>query len=163
MPTSKRRRASRASNLPNPQPDMVTAQSPKVFRGMQPAFDQPLACGVTPNEIIHSIFVGSTSAQTCFTSSIVEECVNEQLLAINKRTGYSARWAWSEYECEHDCMVEYAVELHIDDVYITGIWLMPCGSLADDERGKASSEAAFITASALIGKRVQRMLVVDED
>lgn len=124
----------------------------------KPDLDEPLPLVITPNEIFNACLYGSHVVDADFSTDVVPNVATEVLVAENKRTGNSARFArlnLAEFP-------QYVVELQIGNVFITGSWQWPAAeaSQTEIEYCKEKAQNAFIQAAALIGKRVERGLII---
>jgi hypothetical protein len=124
----------------------------------KPNLDDPVCLDITPNEIFSTCLYGAHVTDANFSSSIVESAASEVLVAENKRTANSARFArlnFSEFS-------QYVVEVRIGTVFISGSWDWTVGEATpmEIEYFKEQAQNAFVQGAALVGKRVERGLIV---
>jgi len=132
-----------------------------------PDWDQPLTLTVTPGGLIHTLFATASNVHTGWSSCVETNLIAADLIATDERTGNYARLAEQEFvEDENPEVVwhDWAVEVRIGDVLITGHWqLQVSAAPLDWEWCTREAEAAFEKATVLVGKKVRRVMVVEED
>jgi hypothetical protein len=124
----------------------------------KPNLNDPVSLDITPNEIFSTCLYGAHVTDANFSSSIIESAASEVLVAENKRTGNSTRFArlnFSEFS-------QYLVEVQIGNAFISGSWEWTVGVATpmEIEYFKEQAQNAFMQGAALIGKRVERGLIV---
>lgn len=132
-----------------------------------PDWDTPLTLTLTPAMLIHSLFPLAQQVHTGVESCINPELVVNELLAMDERSGNHARLVEQEFVEEgagdtvwHD----WAVEIRIGKVWITGHWQQPVtNSPLEWEWCAKQAERAFSRACVLFGKQVRPGLVVLEE
>jgi hypothetical protein len=131
----------------------------------EPDWNTPLPLTVTPAMLIHSLFAMAQQVHTGEESCVNDELVVNELLAIDERTGNHARLVEQEYveEGADDDTVwhDWAVEIRIGDIWVTGHWQQPVTvSPLEWEWCARQAEQAFRQACVLFGKQVRPGLVV---
>jgi hypothetical protein len=124
----------------------------------KPAFNEALPLVITPHEIFETCLHGAHAVNADFTSAVIPDVATEVLIAENKRTGNAARFARLN-------LVEfpqYVVEVQIGNVFVAGSWQWPEAETdqMQVEYCREQARNAFVYAAALIGKRVERGLIV---
>jgi hypothetical protein len=133
----------------------------------EPDWDSPLHLTLTPAMLIHSLFAVAQQVHTGGESCINPELVVNELQAVDERTGNHVRLVEQEYvEDDGDETVwhDWAVEIRIGDMWITGHWRQPVTvSPVEWEWCGQQAEQAFKLACVLVGKQVRPGLVVLEE
>jgi hydrogenase maturation factor HypE len=107
----------------------------------KPNLDDPVCLDITPNEIFSTCLCGAHVTDANFSSSIVGSAASEVLVAENKRTANSARFARLNFSEFSQYVVGEATPMEI-------------------EYFKEQAQNAFVQGAALVGKRVERGLIV---
>jgi hypothetical protein len=124
----------------------------------KPNLHEAILLDLTPNEIFQACLYGSHVTDADLTSALVPGVATEVLVAENKRTGNAARFA----RLNLSELPQYVVELQIGSTFIAGFWQWATidASQSEIEYNKEQAQNAFIRAAGLVGKRVERELVI---
>lgn len=135
--------------------------------GKDPDLDHTLALTVTPAGLIQALFATSSSVHTGWSSCVGNNTVVFDLLSTDERSGFYVRLVEQEFFEDEDTDVlwhDWAVEIRIDDVFVTGHWQLQVSSPPLEwEWCIREAEMAFDKANVLVGKRVRRVMAVEED
>jgi curli biogenesis system outer membrane secretion channel CsgG len=124
----------------------------------KPDLHEPLPLVITPDEIFNTCLHGAHVADADFSSAVIPDVASEILIAENKKTGNAARFA----RLTLVEFLQYVVEVQIGNVFIFGSWQWVEGeaSQVEVEYCREQARNAFIQAASLVGKRVERGLIV---
>ena len=132
-----------------------------------PDIATPLACGLTPEEIIDAVMHDSTDWGATYTSSIDPNTFDIVNIVDNERTGFTVRVGYREVtftddDGDEETTATYLCELQINNVFVFGQWELnfTLSGHSELEWAKNASEEAFMRAATLIGKRTERQVVV---
>jgi hypothetical protein len=130
-----------------------------------PDWDMPLSLSLTPAMLIHSLFAQAQQVHTGNETCVNPDLVVNELLAVDERNGNHARLVEQEYVEDEDeegvVWHDWAVEIHIGQVWIVGHWQQPVtASPLEWEWCARQAEQAFSRACVLFGKQVRPGLVV---
>ncbi len=138
----------------------------------EPDWEIQLTLSLTPNWLIHSLFNTANSVHTGWTSCVDPALVVADLLAADDRNGNYCRLVEQEFsevegesssENEDGVWHDWAVEIRIGQVLVTGHWQIPVNTTPMEwEWCAREAEQAFEKACVLFGKRVRRGFVVEE-
>ncbi|MCP5151614.1 MAG: hypothetical protein H6983_14735 [Ectothiorhodospiraceae bacterium] len=133
---------------------------------MEPDWDTPLTVTLTPEEIIHTLFASAETVHTGWDSCIETKLILWDVSTVGEHGDNHCRLVEQEYVEEDSPDItwrDWAVELKIDETYITAHWR------ADDRASPSEwdwcadqAESAFGSACLLMGKRVRKGLVVED-
>lgn len=133
----------------------------------QPNFNAPLACGLTPAEIISAVMRDPDDSGAFFGTSIDPNTFDVVNTVDNDRTGFVVRVGYREEtlvqpDNSEELLVTYICELQVGDVFVFGAWNINAtlGGASETEWAKNKAEEAFLRASTVIGKRTERQIVV---
>ena len=133
---------------------------------VEPDWETPLGLTTTPDTIIHTIFASADTVHTGWESCVDHELTMGEVTALDDRTENYCRLVEQEYVEKAEAEVtwhDWAVELKLGDVYVTGHWRAPdTASPSEWDWCSESAQNAFASACILVGKRVRRGLLVDE-
>lgn len=135
--------------------------------GKDPEWDHILTLTVTPSGLAQALFATASSVHTGWSSCVESNLVASDLLATDVRTGNFARLVEQEFFEDEDPDVlwhDWAVEIRIGEVFITGHWQLQASSAPLDlEWGRREAEAAFDKATLLVGKRARHVVAIEEE
>jgi len=136
-------------------------------RDYDPDWDTPLEFSLTPEAIMHSVFWTADTVHTGWESCVDQRLVISDMTAIDEDNGSYCRLAEQEYVEDESPEVtwhDWTVELKVGDTFVTAHWqVQTTESPAFWEWCASQAEQAFSTACVLVGKRVRRGLVVEEN
>ena len=132
-----------------------------------PDWDTPLQLATTPALLIHALFGTASTVHTGWESCVDNQLALSELTTVDELSGNYCRLVEQEYEEDdkEETVVwhDWAVELRLGNVFITGHWQMQLtGSPMDWEWCSREAEKAFDKACVLLGKRTRRGLGVEE-
>ncbi|MGH8583765.1 MAG: hypothetical protein ACREWG_13490 [Gammaproteobacteria bacterium] len=131
-----------------------------------PDVDAQLTLTLTPSTILNTLMASAESVHTGWESCVDEAFVVSEYTVVNERNGDHCRFIEQEYadrEDAEDSWHDWAVELRVGPVYVTGHWRTRVpGSPADWEWCAGEGERVFINTCALLGKRVRRGWVAEQ-
>ena len=134
-----------------------------------PDWDTPLQIATTPALLIHALFGTASTVHTGWDSCVDSQLVLADLSTMDEQTGDYCRLVEQEYEEDEQekeqrvVWHDWAVELRLGNVFVTGHWQMPLtGSPMDWEWCSREAEKAFDKACLLFGKRTRRGIGVEE-
>lgn len=134
--------------------------------GNDPEWDRTLTLSVTPAGLIQALFHTAHDVHTGWSSCVDSNLASSDLLALDERSGNFARLVEQEFADEEDpdaLWHDWTVETRIGDVFITGHWQVRISVAPIDwDFCVREAEAAFEKAAALMGKRVRRVMAVEE-
>ena len=135
--------------------------------GNDPDINHTLALTVTPAGLVKALFTTATSVHTGWSSCVESNAVASDLLATDERSGNYVRLVEQEFFEDEDPDVlwhDWAVEIRIGDVFVTGHWqFQAAASPLDWEWCAREAESAFDKATILVGKRARRVMAIEED
>ena len=133
----------------------------------QPNIDTPLACGLTPGEIIAAVIRDPHQSGAAFVTSIDPSTFDIINAVSNARTGFSVRVGYREETITQpdnntELLGTYLCELQIGTVFVYGVWNISItfGGESELEWAKNKADEAFLRGATLIGKRTERQIVV---
>jgi hypothetical protein len=132
----------------------------------EPDWETPLQINLTPAYLIHALFGTASTAHTAWSSCIEDTLIITDLMSMDERTGNYCRLVEQEYmEDDKEDIVwhDWAVEVHIGKVTVTGHWQTQVGaSPMEWDWCAREAEKSFSHACVLFGKRVRHGLGVEE-
>ena len=135
--------------------------------GNDPELNHTLTLTVTPAGLVKALFVTASSVHTGWSSCVESNAVASDLLATDERSGNYVRLVEQEFFEDEDPDVlwhDWAVEIRIGDVFVTGHWqFQAAASPLDWEWCAREAESAFDKATILVGKRARRVMAIEED
>jgi hypothetical protein len=135
-------------------------------KAAEPDWDTPLQFTTTPALLIHALFATATTVHAGWSSCVDDALALSDLVSVDERTGNYCRLVEQEYMEEgSDELVwhDWAVELRVGDVTVTGHWQIQVNtSPMDWEWCTREAETAFGKACVLFGKRIRRGVGVEE-
>ncbi len=133
----------------------------------QPDWTQPLQFMLTAEAIMSTIFATAEEVHTGWDSCINQSLSLSETTTVDSQTGNHCRLIELEYSYDDQPDVtwhDWTVELRAGEVYIAAHWRVQVNeSPAMWAWSAAESETAFISACTLIGQRVRRGLLVEND
>ncbi len=135
----------------------------------QPNIDTPLACGLTPAEIIAAVIRDPHESGAAYGTAIDPASFDTVNIVSNGRTGFCVRVGYCEETITQpddstEAVGTYLCELQIGNVFVYGLWNINItfGGESELEWAKNKADEAFMRAATLIGKRTERQIVVVE-
>jgi len=132
-----------------------------------PEWDQPLSLTVTPAGLIHTLFATASNVHTGWTSCVESNLMAADLIVTNDSDGNYVRLVEQEFvedESPDVAWHDWTVELRVGEVLVTGHWqLLVTAPPIDWDWCTQEAEAAFEKATVLVGKRVRRVMAVEDD
>lgn len=135
--------------------------------GNDPDLNQALTLTLTPSGLIRALFATASSVHSGWSSCVESSTLASELLATDERSGNCVRLVEQEFFEDEEPDVlwhDWAVEIRIGEVFVTGHWQIQASSPPLDwEWCTREAETAFDKAAVLVGKRVQRVMAVEDD
>lgn len=132
-----------------------------------PEWDHILTVTATPAALIRVLFTTATDVHTGWSSCVDGNLAASDLIAADERSGNYVRLVEQEFFEDEDPNVlwhDWAVEIRIGEVFVTGHWqIQVSGAPFDWEWSKREAETAFDRAAVLVGKRVRQILAIEEE
>ena len=130
-----------------------------------PDWETPLPLTVTPTGITTALFGSAEEVHTAWQSCVDPELVVAETLTHDGHSRNYCRLVEQEYEEDGSDGVwhDWAVEVRIGEVHVTGHWRMQAdGRGSDWEWCTREAQKAFTGACVLLGRRVLPAIVVEE-
>lgn len=135
-------------------------------RKEEPDWDAPVALNLTPAAIMNTFFASADSVHTGWETCVDDTLVFAETTVVADMSANHCRFVEQEYsdqDTPDESWHDWTVELQLGEVFLLAHWRARIsGSPADWEWCAAEAERAFISAAALLGRRVRRGLVVDQ-
>lgn len=135
-------------------------------RTLEPDWDLPLALNVTAAGLANALFMTADEVHTGWQSCVEPGLVVAESVAQDSTSGNYCRLVEQEYEedqGEAGVWHDWAVELRIGEVCVTGHWRVPIdGRGADWHWCNNEAQRAFTSGCVLFGRRVGRTVFVEE-
>lgn len=132
----------------------------------EPDWDSPLSLTLTPARLIHALFGTASVVHTGWSSCVERPLVVSDLAAMDDSTGDYCRLVEQEFAEEgkqETVWHDWAVEIRLGDVLITGHWqLETTAPPLDWDWAAGEAERVFEKACVLFGKRVRRGILVED-
>lgn len=133
----------------------------------EPDWDHTMTISVTPSGLARTLFATATSVHTGWSSCAENGLAISDLSAIDERNGNHARLVEQEFSEDEDPDVhwhDWAVEIRIGEVFVTGHWQIQVSTAPLDwEWCIREAEAAFDKATVLVGKRARRVMAIEAE
>ncbi|QIK37392.1 hypothetical protein GWK36_04670 [Caldichromatium japonicum] len=132
----------------------------------EPDWDTPLTLNLTPALLIHALMSTASAVHTGWASCIDASLVLSEQTAMDEQSGNYVRLVEQEFADEEQGEMlwrDWTLEIRIGPVLITGHWQLPANAppAAWDWHGQ-EAERAFERACILVGRRVRRVLAVED-
>ena len=132
-----------------------------------PDWDKPMTISVTPGDLIHALFTTASDVHTGWSSCIDNALITSDLTALDDRSGNYARLAEQEFSDEESPDIlwhDWTVEIQLAEVLVTAHWaIQVTAPPLDWDWCAREAEKAFEKAAVIVGKRVRRSVVVEEN
>ncbi len=152
--------------LPSTQLPDGMSMTPELDQNSEPDWDTPLTLTLTPALLIHALMSTASAVHTGWASCIDDSLILSEQTAMDEPSGNYVRLVEQEFaDEEQGGMVwhDWTLEIRIGSVLITGHWQFPTTAPpAEWDWHLREAERAFERACVLIGRRVRRVLAVEE-
>ena len=132
----------------------------------EPDWETPLSLTITPALLIHALMGTASAVHTGWSSCVDDTLLLSNLVAMDDHVGNYVRLAEQEFVEDDQSGTlwhDWTLEVRIGSMLTTGHWQFPATSHPSEWDWNAREAArAFDRACVLIGRRVRRVMAVED-